>query len=409
MLKSGGQSAHGGPSGRWRRALVVGELGLSMVLLIGAGLLIRTFLNLHAIDPGYRWQHVLTFNLSLPFDRYGMGGNLSRFTRELERVLRAVPGVEAAGAINQLPLDTTPNWTSGYRTRLTAPSDDPTFADARLVTPGYFAALQATLVDGRWITEQDDETQPLVLMVDERLAKRAWPGRSAIDQELAVQVATDAGSRARWGRVVGVVRHLRHHQPSEEVREQVYVPFAQAPRNQMGVVVRSPIDARSLMPDLTRRIAQLDPDLAPAQIAYLAELVGRKEAPARFTMVLGGLFAGFSWLLACLGVYGVISYSVAQRTSEFGVRAALGARREDLLRLVLGSGGALTAAGLAIGLLASIGALRWMKSVLFGVSVFDPATLVAATLLLGLTALVASYVPARRAAAVDPAKVLRAE
>jgi predicted permease len=408
-LRAGAADRRAAAAPRVRTALVLAEIGLGVVLSVGAGLLIRTFVKLQAADPGFRSDHVLSFQLSLPVERYGIKDKLARFTRDLERELRALPGVESAGAVNQLPLDQVPNWTTPYRTRVTSKQQDVPEADARLVTPGYFEALHAGLVAGRFFREADDETRPLALIVDEALARKAFAGMDPLDQEMGVQLWSGGGFATQWGRVVGVVRHLRHHKVSEEVREQVFVPFAQAPRNQMGVVVRARLQAESLVPGLTRQLARIDPDLALARVRPLDDYVAKSRAQARFSMILASLFAGAALVLACFGLYGVVSYSVAQRSSEFGVRVALGAGRGDVMRQVLRQGATLAAAGLALGLLASLGVTRWLDSLLFGVASFDPATFLGVPLLLAVTAIVACGLPAWRAARVAPADVLRGE
>lgn len=409
VLKTGLRDGSAAASRQATSLLVLVEIALGVVLLIGAGLLVRTFLNLQHADLGYNAERVLTFQLSLPFERYGDPSALSRFTRDLERELLALPGVEAAGAINQLPLDEAPNWSTPYWTPATEKQRDAPEADARLVTPGYFRSVQAHLIAGRWFRSEDDETQPLVLIVDERLARQAWPGESPLEKELSVLVSGAEGFAIRRGHVVGVVRHLRHHRPSAEVREQVYVPFAQAPRNQMGVVVRAPVDVEALMRAITLQISRLDPNLAPARMRTMGDYLARSWAPARISMLLASLFACLSLALACVGLYGVISYSVALRRDELAIRAALGASMNDLVWLVLRHGAGLTAAGLALGLLASLLASRGLASLLFGVSARDPATFVGVPVALGLCAFVASYLPARRAARVDPARILRGE
>ena len=408
-FKTAARSTPAAPA-RTRSVLVLAEIGLSVVLVIGAGLLIRSFLNLQAVNTGFRSERVLTFQLSLPPERYGNPAALARFTRALETELRGVAGVEAVGAINQLPLDDVPNWTTAYLVGGADPDRGAPEADARLTTPGYFAAMGSTLVAGRWFTTNDDETQSLVLIVDERLARTAWPGQNALEQELVVRVWTEKGFQPRRGRVVGVIRHIRHHRLSEEVREQIFAPFAQAPRPQMGVLVRaSTEDVETLTRALASRLGRIDPDLAPARVQPLDAYVARSRAPARFSMVLATLFGALSLLLACVGLYGVISYSVAQRTSELGVRAALGASRRDILRLVLQQGIVLTAAGVVLGLIGSALVTRWLTSLLFGVTASDPLTFIGVPLVLGLTALAASYAPARRAVSIDAAQALRAE
>jgi predicted permease len=331
VLKAGGRTIGAAMRPRSRRALVLAEISLSVMLLIGAGLLVRTFLNLYAFNPGFSADRVLTFRLPLPGERYNPK-KAPTFANDLERALRALPGVEAAGAINQLPLDDDPNYGNSFWTRDTAAgTDPPPLADIRIVTPGYFETVQAHLTSGRWFTEQDDARQPLALIVDERLARRAWPGKNPVGQELLV------GSRdGSWGRVVGVVRHLRHHRLSDEVREEVFMTYAQQWRNQMAVLVRSGLDLDGLLRSVNRQIREIDQNLAPGRVQPLEALMARSRAQTRFSMVLAALFAGLSLMLASVSLYGVISYSVAERTQEFGVRTALGASAPDLVKLVAG-------------------------------------------------------------------------
>jgi putative ABC transport system permease protein len=398
------------PPPRARRMLVVAEVALSVVLLIGAGLLGRTFLNMLAIDPGYASDDVLTFQLTLPLERYGSVPALARFTRQIEDAMHAIPGVTSAGVVNQVPLDNSvPNGSSGYWTRETAEKRDPPIVDSRLVTPGYLAALGIRVVSGRSFTTADDETQPLVLMVDETLAQRAWPGRDAIGQELGLQLWSPAGFQLRWGRVVGVVHPVRHHRLTADVREEVFVPFAQAPRTQMAVVVRSAVDTDTIVSNVSTQLHTIDRDLAPARVQRLDRLVERSRAPARLSVLLATLFAGLSLLLTCIGLYGVVSYTVTQRTQEIGVRAALGATNGQLIQLVLRHGLTLTAIGLVIGLAGSIAVARWLTTLLYGVTAYDPLVYITVSFALALTALLAAYAPARHATRIDPKLALRGE
>jgi predicted permease len=406
VLKAGVRGGRGGaPSQRARRALVVAEIALSVMLLIGAGLLIRTFINLYGFYPGFRSSHVLTFRISLPGDRYRPKGiPVPVFVDQLERELGAVPGVQAIGAINQLPLDDDPNYAIPYWT-LASPPEERTLADTRLVSPGYLPAVGAELVAGRWFTREDDETHPFVVIVDERLARQAWPGQDPIGQELQVESHED-GPR---GRVVGVIRHVRQHRISEEVREELFAPFAQRARNQLSVAVRAVGDPLTLVPALTERLHGIDPNLSPSRVQPLGDLVARSRAPNRFSMVLTTLFAAFSLMLACLSQYGVISYSVAQRTLEFGVRSALGARGSDLVRMMTRQGLALSAAGIVLGMVGALVTAASLRTLLFGVSAFDPLTFIGVPLLVGAIAVLACYLPARRAARIDPMTALRSE
>jgi predicted permease len=408
---TGGSGSLAVPHARTRSALVLVEIALGAVLLVSAGLMIRSFINLRAIDPGYRAENVLTFQLTLPGDRYGKPQALAGFTRDLERELTRLPGVIAAGAANQLPLDDTPNWATPYYTRGTEASQPVRPADARLVTAGYFPTIQATIVAGRSFTERDDETQPLVLVVDERLARNAWPGQNPIGQELGARVWTGNGFSMVWGRVVGVVRHLRHHRPSEEVREEVFVPFAQAPRPQMGVVVRAAagIDQDGLLRSIRAQVAALDPGLAPTRVRSLHEGIAGSRASARLSMAVAALFAIIALVLACVGLYSVIAYAVSQRMPELAVRVSMGAEKSHLVRLVVGHGATLTIVGLAVGLVAAIGASRLLRAYLVGLLPYDPLTFAVGGGVLAVAALLACYVPARAAAKADPVSLLRAQ
>jgi putative ABC transport system permease protein len=246
-------------------------------------------------------------------------------------------------------------------------------------------------------------------MVDETLARRAWPGQDAVGREIGMRLWSPAGFELRWGRVVGVVHHLRHHRLTADVREQIFVPFAQAPRTQMAVVVRSAVETDGVVRSVTAQIQTIDPDMVPARVLRLDRLVDRARAPARLSMVLATLFAGLSLLLTCIGLYGVVSYTVTQRTAEIGIRAALGATNRQLIRLVLGQSVTLAAAGLLIGMAGSIAAARWLKALLYGVTPYDPIVYMTVSIALALTAVLAAYAPARRAARIDPRLALRAE
>jgi len=409
VIAAGGPGS-GLPPPRGRRVLVTAEIALSVALLIGAGLLVRTFLKMLAIDPGYRSTDVLTFQISVPRSRYGMVPALAWLTRQIEDAMRAIPGVTAAGVVNQVPLDDSlPNGSTGYWTRATADKTEVPIIDSRIVTPGYFEAVGARLVAGRVFTAADDETQPLVVMVDESLAEHAWPGRDAIGQDLGMRLWSPTGFQMRWGRVIGVVHHLRQHRLTASVREEIFVPYAQSPRPQMAVVVRSAVDTDIIVRSVTTQIQTVDPELAPARVLRLDRLVDRSRSPARLSMLLAMMFAGLSLAITCIGLYGVVSYSVAQRTSEIGLRAALGATNRQLIQLVLRQSATLTAIGLVIGLAGSIAIARWVKTLLYGVTAFDPMVYLTVTLALALTALLASYAPARRATRIDPKVALRVE
>jgi len=408
-LRSTGRAVGGsGVSGR--NVLVVVELALAFVLSVGAMLCFHTLKRLEKVDMGFETGGVLTMELTLPRQRYGTGVELGNFTRELERRLQQVGGVVAAGAINQLPLSDLPNWSSPYRLRSAEKSEGETNeADGRVVTPGYFATVRAKLIDGRWFDAGDDAESRHVVIVDERLASRAWPGARAVGQELQVQVSKETGFVTVWAEVVGVVKHMRHHDPRFEVREQFFVPFAQGVRNQMGLAVRAQGDPGAILAPVRRELAELDKDLAISRVRPLEDYARDARSVQRFTMFLAAGFAVMALVLGALGVYGVVSYAVSCRRREIGLRLALGSTSSGIARWVIGRGAILVLAGIGVGFAGALASGRLLEGLLFGVEPGDPGTLLVVPLVLAAVAILASWLPARRAMRTDPAVVLRQE
>jgi predicted permease len=407
LLAMGGRGAsHLG--GRTRAALVVAQVGLGVVLLVGAGLLARTFVNAAEVRPGYRPESVLTFRLSLPRVRYASAATVTAFARDLERRLAALPGVEAVGAVSHVPLDGLPNWSTPYVYEAIAGEPRGSHeADARAVSPGYLSAVGAEIVEGRGFFESDDEHSRPVVVVDERLASKAWPGRSAVGQSLNVEFMKDGDFVPTAATVVGVVRHLRHRSLTEEVREQVYVPYRQSIRDPMAYVVRSRADPAALAAAVRAEVAALDNALPVYDVRPLEEYLSAALDPRRFVMLLGAVFAAVALLVAGIGTYGVVACSVTQREHEFGVRRALGARTRDVLGLVFREGLALAAAGLAVGLVGAAVTAPALRGLLFGVAAADPLTYGAVAAAEIVAALVACWLPARRAAKREPLDALR--
>jgi predicted permease len=393
---------------RTRTALVVVQVALGLVLLVGAGLVVRTFRQLQRVDPGFRADGVLTFRLALPRARYATPERMDAFTRELDARLAALPGVEAAGAVSHVPYDHLPNWGGPYLVESGQDESHAPMADYRAVTPGFFAAVDARVVQGRAFSDDDGLRQRPVVIVDERLARRAWPGRSPIGMRLGVDPRSE-GRPTTWATVVGVVRHLRHRTLMEEVREQVYFPQAQILRNPLAYVVRTSGEPAAAASSVRAVVAGLDPLLPVYDVRPLSDYLVAARAAQRFTMILAGAFAAVALLLACVGLYGVIAYAVARRRHEFGIRLALGARPGQVQRLVVGEGVRLAVLGLALGVPAAAIGARLLQAQLFGVSPRDPASYALALGLLGLAAVLASWVAARRATAASPLDVLRAE
>ena len=408
-LKEGGDKG-GVARGRLRGALVVAEVALSLTLLAGAGLLTRTFANLMSVAPGFDPRGVLTLQVALDGPRYDTSQKAAAFYRDaLERVSR-LPGVEAAAVTNKLPLD----WQFRMPVVLPEKPDQAHMTQFRMISPDYFRAMKISLRQGRAFSDADNAAAPPVIIVNETFARRFFDGQNPLARQVTVR-------RDATHQVVGVVADVKQEGLGAAPPPMVFVPIPQVSDRLMAVIrtftpsnftIRA-TEARGLPPGLAdavkREVAAVDATLALSRIYSMEEVVGRSIASQRFNMLLVGLFAGLGLLLAGVGVYGVISYSVAQRTNEIGVRIALGARAVDVVRLVLKQGLALAAIGVAIGLGASFALTRLMKGLLFGVGAADPLTFaVISSLLIGV-AMVAALVPARRAAKVDPMAALRRE
>ena len=333
-----------------RAALVVCQLALSVVLLVGAGLLVRAFMQLVRSDPGFSADHIVTFRVAQNWERFDSPEAMNAFSADFRNRLAALPGVTGVGAISHLPYDDgLPNWGTPYLLEGDTDLANAGTADTRAVMPGFFEAVGARLVEGRFFTEADDPGSIPVTIVDERLAQRMWPGESAIGKRLLGDPRT-LGRPSVTVTVVGVVRHLRHRRPTVEVREQMYYPFQQAPRNPMAYVVRSSFALDSLAPQIRKTLAQLDPHTPVADIRLLSDYVGSARGARRFATILAAAFAVVALLLAGIGVYGVTAYGVALRRRELGVRLALGATGRQVVLLVMSESARLALAGLLLGL-----------------------------------------------------------
>jgi putative ABC transport system permease protein len=395
---------------RRRAALVVCQLALSVVLLVSAALLVRGFERLVNSDPGFSAENVVTFRLPAPNQEViASFGGPDGFLQELRAQLGALPGVTNVGAISHLPYDEgLPNWATPYLREGDTDADNAALADTRAVLPGYFEAVGARLVEGRFFSDADVPEAPTVAIVDDRLAQRMWPGESAIGQRFVGDPRT-SGAAAVTATVVGVVRHLRHRRPTQEVREQIYYPVRQAPRNPMAFVVRGTVPPDVLAPQVRQTMTELDRRLAMSEVRPFAEYVESARAARRFAMVLAAAFAVAALLLTALGAYGVTAYGVAVRRRELGVRQALGASPRAVARLVTGEVARLLAAGLVLGLAGAASAAFSFRAQLYGVSAADPIAYGAALLTVSIAVALAGWLPVRRATRVNPAEALRAE
>ena len=393
---------------RTRAALVAAQIALGVVLVVGAGLVARTFSRILGVDPGFRSDRTLSFRLALPDGRYGTPEAFNAFGRRFEEGLRALPGVAAAASVSHLPFDHIPNWGGPYLARPEAADAAAPMADYRAVTPGFFGAVGARLVAGRDFTEADDEKSRPVVIVDERLARLAWPNESAVGKVLRLDPLSN-GHPAAPATVVGVVRHLRQLNLLEDAREQVYFPQRQIRRNPAAYVVRAKDDPGALAAPIRKLLAELDPELPISEVRPLEDYLTDARGAQRFTMILAAAFAGAALLLSAIGLYGVVAYSVAQRRREFGVRLALGALPRQVRALVVRQGARVAAFGLALGIPAAVLTARLLRSQLFGVGPGDPLSYAAATALLASAAISASWFAARRASNADAIEALRAE
>ena len=409
-LKESSRGSSGGPRGHQVRGLlVVAEVALSLVLLIGAGLMIRSFSRLLAVDPGFKPDRVLTAFVSLPVSKYPKREEQAAFFDRLIERLRNVPAVSAAGVVSDLPLF------GGSSTGLeidgrpeSLPGQRP-LTDYRMINPDYFAAMGMKLVKGRSFSRYDTDDAPGVVIINESLAARFFPGEEPIGKRLGL-----SGNPRDWREIIGVVGDIRNYGVDADVKPEVYVPFLQnAPgylsgvASAMNVIVRSTSDPSSLASTLREQVQALDKDQPVSEIRTMEWYLADSMAQRRFNMLLLGLFAGLALLLAAVGIYGVIAYTVTQRTHEMGIRIALGARGGDILGLVFASAMVTTLTGIVIGLAAAFALTRLLKSLLYQVAATDPFVFATIPVLLLIVAAIATYIPARRAMKVNPITALR--
>ncbi|MFL6594190.1 MAG: ADOP family duplicated permease [Chthoniobacterales bacterium] len=403
-LKEGSRGSTGGRSGRLRNTFVVAEVSLALVLLICAGLMIRSFMRLQSVNTGFVADNVLTLRVQLPKKKYAEPHQVIDFFKQAQERIAAIPGVQSVGAISYLPL-TGPAARDGFKIvgqPDPAPGQEPP-CEVRVVTPSYFQAMGIPLLKGRLLDDHDGK-EPHVLLINETLARRYFPNEAPVGKRISVTWFKDEVDE-----IVGVVGDIHEGALNKEPEPAIYWPHPREPYSGMTLVVRAQGDAARFSSAVPKEIRALDPEQPVADVRTMEQVIAKSIARPRFNTLLLSIFAAIALVLASVGLYGVMNYSATQRIHEVGIRMALGATRADIMRLVVGNGMTLTLIGIAIGAAASWGLTRLMQSFLFGIGTTDAVTFVGVSLLLIAVALVANYIPARRATRVNPTVALRYE
>ncbi|MFN2493624.1 MAG: ABC transporter permease [Pyrinomonadaceae bacterium] len=404
-LKEAGRSGSTTHS-RLRGLLVVAEVALSLVLLVGAGLMVRSFAKLTQVDSGMNPEHVLTVEVPLPRAKYSEESQQSAFFQQLVTRVGALPGASSVAAVSDLPLR------GGWGRSLTVEGHpvlsvgQAPMINHAVITPNYFQTMAIPLRAGRDFGDADHAQAIRVTIVDERLARQYWPGESPLGKRIRFGPPE---SNEPWHTIVGVAGAVRHERLDRETRQSIYVPFLQIPVRDMTVAVRTSVDPGTLAGAVRKQVLELDKDQPVTNVMTMDAVVSRSVWQQRFYTMLFGIFGGLALVLAAVGIYGVMSYAVTQRTQEIGIRMALGARAVDVLKLVIRNGMALITMGVVIGLVGAVLLTRLLASLLFGITPTDTLTFVTVSGVLIFVALLACYVPARRATKVDPLVALRYE
>jgi putative ABC transport system permease protein len=406
-LKEGGRGAtSGGLSHQLRNAFVVAELGLAIVLLAGSGLLIRSFARLQSVDAGFNPQNLLTLKLSLPFRKYREDKKTLVFFQEMLDRVKGLPGVQDASAISFLPFRG-----PGSATDFTIvgqpepPAGERPVTDVRVIAPDYFKTMGIPVRSGRLFTPREATEMSGVVIINETMARAYFPSEDPIGKKVIIDMK-DTNTPSE---IVGIVGDVKHEGLDTTPRSMVYWPHPELAMSFMTLVVRTAADPKAMASAIRQEALSMDRDQPISEVATMEQLMSDSVARARFNTLLLGIFAGIALLLASVGIYGVMSYAVTQRTHELGIRMALGAARGDVIRMVALQGARLALTGALVGLVAAFALTRLLSTLLFGITAKDPATFVGVAVLLGVVALVACYIPARRATRVDPLIALRYE
>jgi putative ABC transport system permease protein len=407
-LKEGRGAGGGARKNRVRGVLVIAELAIAVVLLVGAGLLIQSFWRLQHVNSGLQAQNVLTFNVSLPEARYS-SEKQARFYRDLANRVRSLPGVQAASAALPLPL-------SGDRFsvsfeidgRPVAPKDQPS-ADLFMTEPDYFRTMGIPLLQGRDFNERDEHNSTPVVIVSDRFARQFFPGENPVGKRIKPGISTWDNDDSKMREIIGVVADVRNRALNTEPKPVYYLPESQVPFSELAVVVKTSNDPRALVSSVTREVQGMDSELPVFSVKTMDEYVSSSVAAPRFNTTLLAIFASVALVLTVIGLYGVMSYSVAQRTNEIGIRMALGAQTRDVLRLIVKDGVKIVVIGLLLGMGGALLLTKLLETLLFGVTTRDPLTFLFIAALLSVVAMLACCIPALRATRVDPLEALRCE
>ncbi len=411
FLASSNRSAVGASGTGARRVLVVSELAGAAMLLVAAGLLIRSYVQLQHVEPGFEAEGVTTFSVSLPAARYADPASPRAFVSSLLSRLKAEPGVGSAAVAMGLPFTSDLNAITGFRHEGQPAPDSASMPSAsmRIVSPEYFQMMQIPIRAGRRFDRRDTATSLEVVLVNERTVQRYFAGENPVGQQIRVSAALARDARSGPKTIVGVVGNIKYGGLDEETPAEIYLPYEQQPVDAFTVAVRMAADRIASVPALRQDVAELDPTLPLANVKALTALVDASLGERRFAMLVLLTFAAIAVALSVIGVYGVLAYLVDQRRREIGVRLAIGASPSDVVWLFVREGAALTLVGLVAGLAGALAAGRWISALLFGVTPADPVTLAIVVCALAAAAACATYIPARRAARVDPSDALRAE
>lgn len=411
LTESGKTSTTGKPL--LRQLLIASEVALGCILLVGTGLMVRTFSSLLRVDPGFRPENVMTFQLAFSGSRYRTVDSITNFLKELRSNLEALPGTQAVGAVSHLPLDEGKgNWYSYYWVDgAPAEQQNTIMADHRSTLPGYFRSLGATMLEGREFEDTDDAVHTHVAVVDDTVAAQLWPGQDALGKKVSVEDSPSGPFQFERESVVvvGVVKHIQSHTLTSKGRGQIYLPVPLAPRPVYSVVVRTTEPMETFRSYALQAVRKLDKDMPISNLLPQMDYVEKARAQTRFVTVLAGALGALALFLACIGIYGVTSYSVAERKREIAIRIAVGADSAHVGKMVLRQSGTPVIVGLIAGLTLAAALTPLLSGMLFGVRPSDPLTYAFIALVLGAVGFAACYIPARRATKVDPIIALRCE